>query len=44
MFGSEGFQCNPQLHSSAAVNGNKLVMLQLDYIAVFFGNYICHAG
>ena len=31
MLGTESFQCDTQFHGSAAVDGYKLVVLQLDY-------------
>ena len=38
MLGTECFQCDTQFHGSAAVDGYKLVVLQLDDITVNAGN------
>ena len=38
MLGAECFQCDTQFHSSTAVDGYKLVVLQLDDITVDSGN------
>ena len=34
MLGTERFQCDTQFHGSTAVDGYKLVVLQLDHITV----------
>ena len=40
MLGAESLQCNAQFYGSIPVNGDKLVMLQFDDIAVLLRNNI----
>ena len=42
MFCAKCLKCNTQLHCRIAVGGNKLVMLQLDDIALLLGDDACH--
>ena len=39
---AEGLQCDPQLHAALAVDVDKLVVLQLDDVAVLLGDDLGH--